>query len=201
MDLMDDIFIHPTSLVETQQIGRGTRIWAFTHVVKGARIGRWCNIGDHCVIEVGVKIADNVVIRHGNKIWEGVTLDNGGFVGPSKLSTKATQPQPRCLTPTQINYNARQWLVTTRIHEGATIGAGAMIIAGAVIGEFSVVSAGAVVVSNVPPYALVAGNPAHIQGWVCQCGQLLKFHNQFARCLACNVSYTKSNHRVKVATF
>jgi UDP-2-acetamido-3-amino-2,3-dideoxy-glucuronate N-acetyltransferase len=76
-----------------------------------------------------------------------------------------------------------------------------MIVAGAVIGEFSVVSAGAVVVNNVPPHALVAGNPAHIQGWVCQCGKLLKFHNHFARCSSCDVSYTKSNHRIKIATF
>ena len=198
---MDDIFIHPTSLVETQQIGRGTRIWAFTHVVKGARIGRWCNIGDHCFIESGVKIADNVTIKHGNKIWEGVTLDNGGFVGPSKSFAKARSPRPLCLPQTQTGYNTRQWLVTTRIQEGATLGAGAIIVAGTVIGEFSFVSAGAVVVRNVPAHALVAGNPARIWGWVCQCGQSLKFRNRFARCIICGISYTKCNEHVKVATF
>ncbi len=198
---MDEIFIHPTSLVETHQIGRGTRIWAFTHVVKGARIGRWCNIGDHCFIESGVKIADNVTIKHGNKIWEGVTMDNGSFVGPSKAFSKITSHMPLCLPQTKTGYNTQQWLVTTHIKEGATLGAGAIIVAGTVIGEFSIVSAGTVVVRNVPAHALVAGHPARIQGWVCQCGQLLKFYNQFACCITCDTRYTKSNNRITVATF
>lgn len=198
---MDNIFIHPTSLVETHHIGRGTQIWAFAHVVKSARIGAGCNIGDHCFIESGVKIADNVTIEHGNKIWSGVTLSNGGFVGPRRLSTT----QPSSLRPhlpgIDVSYSKRHWLVTTHIQEGASIKANAIVQAGILIGEFAVVGVGAVVTKDVPAYALVVGNPARIQGWICQCGQPLNFHNTYAQCERCNLNYTRARNTVKLATF
>jgi UDP-2-acetamido-3-amino-2,3-dideoxy-glucuronate N-acetyltransferase len=198
---MDNIFIHPTSLVETHHIGRGTQIWAFAHVVKGARIGVCCTIGDHCFIESGVIIGDNVTIKHGNKIWLGVTLDNGGFVGPTRLPT--TQPYSSITHLPRIDRsdNNRHWLVTTHIQEGVLIRANAIVQAGILIGEFAVVGVGAVVMKDVPAYALVVGNPARIQGWICQCGQPLNFRNMYAQCEHCNLNYTKALNTVKLATF
>ena len=202
MKINDKIFIHPTSLVETNQIGRGTHIWAFTHVLKGAKIGAQCNIGDHCFIETGVNIGDNVTVKNGNKIWEGVTLNNGAFVGPSASSpTDDLYPRSPLLPHTKARYNVRQWLVTTHIQEGATVGAGAVIIAGKRIGEFAIVCAGTVVTKNVPAHALVAGDPVRVLGWVCQCGQLLKFHNECARCEPCELTYVKHNGGIKLAIF
>lgn len=198
---MDNIFIHPTSLVETHHIGRGTQIWAFAQVVKSARIGACCNIGDHCFIESGVKIGDNVTIKHGNKIWSGVTLSNGGFVGPRRLSTTQPYSLRAHLPGIDIGYNKRHWLVTTHIQEGASIKANAIVQAGILIGEFAVVGVGAVVMKDVPAYALVVGNPARIQGWICQCGQPLKFHNTYAQCERCNLNYTRARNTVKLATF
>jgi len=198
---MDNIFIHPTSLVETHHIGRGTQIWAFAQVVKSARIGACCNIGDHCFIESGVKIGDNVTIKHGNKIWSGITLGNGGFVGPMQLPLTPLSPSMAQLEPVIPGYHKRQWLVTTHIQEGASIKANAIVQAGILIGEFAVVGVGAVVMKDVPAYALVVGNPARIQGWICQCGQPLKFNNTYAQCECCNLNYTRARNTVKLATF
>ena len=196
-----DVQIHPSALVECDDIGAGTRIWAFAHILEGAHIGERCNIGDHCFIESGVKIGDNVTIKNGNKIWEGVTLDNGVFVGPSVSFTNDLYPRSPRLPQVQARYNTKQWLVTTHIKEGASLGAGAVIIAGTMIGEFSMVGAGAVVTKNVLPYALVFGNPARIRGWMCQCGQPLKFDNQCARCGTCDLAYVKHDNGIKLATF
>ncbi len=198
---MNDIFIHPTSLVETQHIGQGTQIWAFAQILKGATIGAQCNIGDHCFIESDVNIADNVIINHGNKIWSGVMLNNGRFVGPIQLlSTRQRLSVPQ-LSVASATYNNRQWLVTTRIHEGASIRSGATVLAGTQIGKFSIVGTGAVVTKDVPAYALVVGNPAHVRGWVCQCGQPLRFHNRLARCAICNLNYVKDGKAIKLAAF
>jgi len=198
---MSDIFIHPTSLVETRQIGQGTQIWAFAQISKGTTIGSQCNIGDHCFIESDVKIADNVIIKHGNKIWSGVMLNNGQFVGPTQLSSTKLRLPINQLSKASATYNNRQWLVTTRIHEGASIRAGATVLAGTQIGKFSIIGAGAVVTKDVPAYALVVGSPARVQGWVCQCGQPLSFHNHLAHCAICNLHYAKDGKVIKLVAF
>ena len=196
---MNDVFIHPTALVETQQIGSETRIWAFSHVLKGAEIGARCNIGDHCFIEAGVRIGDSVTIKNGNRLWEGVTLESGVFVGPGVFFTNDLYPRSPRLHQVEGRYATKQWLVPTHVAEGASLGAGAVIIAGVTIGQFAMVGAGAVVTKDVPPHALVIGNPARIRGWVCQCGQPLTFQQRSADCTTCGRMYRKTNDGVELA--
>lgn len=151
---------HPTALVESDAIGEGTRIWAFVHVLAGAVIGRDCNVGDHCYIEAGAVIGDGVTIKNGVSIWDGVTIERGVFIGPNVTLTNDRRPRSR----------AAWTLRRTVIREGATIGANATVLPGLTIGAFSLVAAGAVVTRDVPPHALVMGNPARVRGTVCRCG-------------------------------
>jgi len=195
---MIDVFIHPTALVETEQIGCETRIWAFTHVLKGVSIGANCNIGDHCFIESGAHIGDNVTLKNGNKLWEGITLEDGVFVGPGVFFTNDLYPRSPRLPQVQARYSTKQWLVPTHVHEGASLGAGAVLVAGVTIGKFALVGAGSVVTKDVPPHALVMGTPARIQGWVCQCGQRLAFHQADAECTACSLAYRKTDQGVEL---
>ncbi|MFQ5854693.1 MAG: DapH/DapD/GlmU-related protein [Anaerolineae bacterium] len=195
---MNGVFIHPASIVESQQIGQGTRIWAFTHVMKDVSIGANCNIGDHCFIESGVIIRNNVTIKNGNMVWEGVTLEDGVFVGPHVLFTNDLYPRSPRLPQAKKRYSNRRWLLPTLVRKGASLGAGAVILAGITIGEFSLVGAGAVVTGDVPPYALVIGNPAHVRGWVCQCGQPLKSQKEIATCGDCGMNFVRNGDSVRL---
>lgn len=194
---MPDIFVHPNALVETGQIGEGTRIWAFAHVMKEASIGTNCNIGDHCFIEAGVRIGNNVTIKNGNMIWAGVQLEDGVFVGPHVSFTNDLYPRSPRLAQAHKRYSNCNWLLPTIIRRGATLGAGAVILAGHVIGEFSMVGAGAVVTKDVPGYALVIGNPAQAHGWVCRCGHPLEFHSGHAACCECALAFIQDGGAVK----
>ena len=194
---MSDVFIHPTAIVETQQIGQGTRIWAFAHVMKDVSIGANCNIGDHCFIESGVVVGNNVTIKNGNMIWEGVSLEDGVFVGPHVFFTNDLYPRSPRLPQAKKRYSSRRWLLPTLVGRGASLGAGAIILAGITIGEFSMVAAGAVVTRDVRPYALVIGNPARVRGWVCQCGQPLEFRKGTATCGDCGLNFFKSGDSVQ----
>jgi acetyltransferase-like isoleucine patch superfamily enzyme len=196
---MDDVFVHPTAIVETQHIGQGTRIWAFAHVMKDVSIGANCNIGDHCFIESGVAVGNNVTIKNGNMIWEGLTLEDGAFVGPHVFFTNDRYPRSPRLPQAQKRYGDRGWLLPTLVRRGASLGAGAVILAGVTIGEFAMIGAGAVVTRDVPPYALMVGNPAHIRGWACQCGQPLQFRNETATCDDCGLTFVKADDCVRLA--
>lgn len=196
---MNNTFIHPAALVETQQIGEGTRIWAFAHVLKGAQIGANCNIGDHCFIEAGVQIGDNVTIKNDNKLWEGVTLEDGVFVGPGVFFTNDMYPRSPRLPVVQTRYSTKQWLLPTRVQEGASLGAGSILIAGITIGKYAMVGAGALVTKDVPDYALVIGNPARLHAWVCQCGQPLVFTENIGHCPSCTLAYEKTVDGVQPA--
>jgi UDP-2-acetamido-3-amino-2,3-dideoxy-glucuronate N-acetyltransferase len=188
----DTNYRHPTAIVEAEDIGPGTRIWAYTHVMRDVHIGANCNIGEHCFIESHATIGDNVTIKNGCFVWDGVSLADGVFVGPNVVFTNDRYPRSPRLPEATHRYNSRAWLAPTSIRYGATLGAGAIIVAGVTIGEFATVAAGAVVTRDVPPYALVTGNPARQRGWVCACGILLGTTGQLLTCNDCGRSYVQS---------
>ena len=154
---MADWFKHPQALVESERIGRGTRVWAFAHVLPGAVIGEDCNVCDHTFIENDVVVGDRVTLKCGVQLWDGVRLEDDVFVGPN--ATFTNDPFPR----------SRQHLAAhprTVIREGASIGANATILCGLTVGRRAMVGAGAVVTRSVPPHAVVVGNPARIVRYV-----------------------------------
>lgn len=152
------IFIHPKAIVEPgAEIGGGTRVWAFAHVLPGAKIGRDCNICDGVFVENDVIIGDRVTVNGGVQLWKGVTLEDDVFVGPNATFTNDLFPRSN---------QAPERIFSTKVCKGASIGANATILAGINIGESSMVGAGAVVTHDVPPHAIVAGNPARIRGYV-----------------------------------
>jgi UDP-2-acetamido-3-amino-2,3-dideoxy-glucuronate N-acetyltransferase len=186
---MEDVFVHPLALVETDDIGNGTRVWAFAHVMKGARVGSNCNIGDHSFLEAGASVGDNVTIKNGNMIWEGVTIEDGVFVGPQVYFSNDRFPRSPRLPQAGPRYVDKGWLLRTLVRRGASLGSGAVLVPGVVIGQYAMVGAGAVVAGDVAPYALVVGNPAEQIGWVCQCGQRLSLTQKQATCAVCSLVY------------
>lgn len=158
---------HPHSLVETEDIGSGTTIWAFVHILPKVKIGDNCNICDHCFIEGGVIIGNNVTIKCGIYLWEGVQLQDNVFLGPNVVFTNDLRPRSK-------NKNYR--LVDTVVEYGASIGANSTILAGVRIGRFSMAGIGSVITRDVKDHALVYGNPAKQHGWVDEDGNKLK-HN------------------------
>ncbi len=152
-----DYFRHPAALVESARIGRGTRIWAFAHVLPGATIGEDCNICDHTFIENDVVVGDRVTIKCGVQLWDGVRLEDDVFVGPNATFTNDRMPRSKQRPPA---------LLQTFVRKGASIGANATILPGIEIGAGAMVAAGAVVTKDVPPRALVMGNPARVRRYV-----------------------------------
>lgn len=150
------VYVHPQGLCESNTVGEGTRVWAFAHVLPGARIGRDCNICDHVFVENDVVLGDRVTIKCGVQLWDGVTLEDDVFVGPN--ATFTNDPFPR-----SKQYPAA-WGKTT-VERGASIGANATILPGVTVGAGAMVGAGAVVTKSVPPRAIVAGNPARVIGY------------------------------------
>ena len=151
------ISIHHSAICESQSIGGGTRIWAFTHILPGARIGTDCNICDFVFVENDVQIGDRVTIKSGVQLWDGVRIEDDVFVGPNVSFTNDKFPR------------SRQWLdanLVTTVMRGASIGAGSTILPGITIGERAMIGAGSVVTKSVPPFAIVFGNPAKINGYV-----------------------------------
>lgn len=151
-----DYFKHALAVVETQSVGKGTRIWAFAHILPGAKIGANCNICDHTFIENDVLIGDRVTIKCGVYVWDGVRLEDEVFVGPSVTFTNDKLPRSGV---------HNKPLITT-VKGGASLGANSTIMPGITIGSRALVGAGAVVTRDVPPWAIVTGNPARITGYV-----------------------------------
>ena len=149
-------FRHPSALVESNRIGDGTRVWAFAHILPGAVVGADCNICDHTFIENDVQIGNRVTIKCGVQLWDGITLEDDVFVGPNATFTNDPFPRSR-MRPEQF--------ARTLVRAGASIGAHATILPGLVIERGAMIGAGAVVTRNVPPHAIVTGNPARIVGY------------------------------------
>ena len=161
------VFVHPQGLNESGDVGPGTRIWAFAHVMRGATVGSDCNIGDHAFVENGARIGSRVTIKNAVLVWDAVTIEDDVFLGPAVVFTNDHNPRAhRRLDP--------EAFLPTRVSEGATIGANATILCGLVVGSHAFVGAGAVVTRDVAAHALVVGNPAHRVGWVCICGRRLE---------------------------
>jgi len=159
-------FVHAQALCDSRTVGAGTRIWAFSHVLEGAQIGRDCNVGEHVFIEGGVKIGDRCTIKNGVAIWDLVTLEEDVFVGPYVVFTND-------ITPRAFLKRGRPFWSPTVVRRGATLGANCTLVCGVEIGEFALVGAGAVVTKNVAPHAMVVGNPARQIGTACYCGAKL----------------------------
>lgn len=185
-----DYFVHESSYVdEPCQIGKGTKIWHFSHVMKDCVLGDGCNIGQNVVISPGVRIGNNVKIQNNVSIYTGVILEDDVFCGPSMVFTNVMTPRSHVRRNDPDKDYAR-----TLVKKGASIGANATIVCGHDLGEYAFVGAGAVVTKTVPPHAMVYGNPARIRGWACECGIKLAFQEGHATCAECGKQYKKTGN-------
>lgn len=164
MSERDGVFIAPSAVVEEgAEVGEGTKIWRFSHVMAGARIGRDCVISQGCFVGGTVRIGNGCRIQNNVSLYDGVELEDDVFVGPSAVFTNVSRPRAA--------YPQKPAFLRTLVRKGATIGANATILCGITIGEHAFVAAGAVVTRDVPAHALVEGAPARIRGWSCACGE------------------------------
>ena len=154
--MQTDPYIHPTADVQTDQIGDRTRIWQYVIALPGARVGRECNVCAYVFIENDVVVGDRVTIKSGVQLWDGIVIEDDVFIGPNVSFTNDKFPRSKV---------QRQSLPRIQIKQGASLGAGSVILPGVTIGRYAMVGAGAIVTSSVPPYAIVKGNPARITGY------------------------------------
>jgi UDP-2-acetamido-3-amino-2,3-dideoxy-glucuronate N-acetyltransferase len=182
--------VHPTAIIdEGSEIGEGTRIWHFSHVMTGCVIGERCNIGQNVVVSPGVRLGNNVKVQNNVSIYTGVTCEDDVFLGPSMVFTNVINPRSAIVRKNEYR--------ETIVKKGASIGANATIICGNEIGEYAMIGAGAVITKRVLPYALMVGNPAKQLGWVSEYGHKLHFDiNGMAQCLESNEQYQLLDNRV-----
>jgi UDP-2-acetamido-3-amino-2,3-dideoxy-glucuronate N-acetyltransferase len=189
----EDFFVHDTSLVEQPcQIGKGTKVWHFCHIMPNVTIGEKCVLGQNVYVAKGVKIGNNVKIENNVSVFEGVTLEDDVFCGPSCVFTNVINPRSYI--------SRRNEFKLTLVKKGATIGANATIVCGNNIGQYAFIGAGGVVTKDVPDYALVYGNPARVHGWVCKCGVELNAEGNVLSCPECGSEYTLKNQQCNPLT-
>jgi UDP-2-acetamido-3-amino-2,3-dideoxy-glucuronate N-acetyltransferase len=183
-------YAHPTAVIdEGCEIGEGTKIWHFSHIMSNCKIGRNCNFGQNVVISPEVVLGNNVKVQNNVSIYTGVTCDDDVFLGPSCVFTNVTNPR------SAVNRKAQY--AKTHVGKGATIGANATIVCGHDIGEYAFIGAGAVVTKDVPAYALLVGNPARQLGWMSEFGHRLSFNTEgVAICPESNNKYKLDNNKV-----
>jgi len=193
-----EVFVHPSSYVDQPcEIGGGTRIWHFSHIMKDCVIGPDCNIGQNVVISPGCRVGRNVKIQNNVSVYTGVELEDDVFCGPSCVFTNVINP--RAHIPRKDEYRR------TLVGRGASIGANATIVCGIELGRYCFVGAGSVVTRKVPDYALVYGSPARVRGWVCYCGTRLDLHGtapgtESCACPACGRKYMRDGSTVVEST-
>lgn len=177
-----DYFVHESTYVdEGARIGKGTKIWHFSHVMHGAVIGERCNLGQNVVVMPGTKIGNNVKIQNNVSVYEGVVLEDDVFCGPSCVFTNVMHPRS--------HVSRKNEYLETVVRRGASIGANATVVCGTTIGEYAFIGAGAVVTSHVPAFALMVGVPARRVGWACQCGEGLHVSSGRGKCDRCGWTY------------
>ena len=183
-------FAHPSSIIDDNcQIGKGTKIWHFSHILKNTIIGENCVFGQNCSVGPEVKIGGNCKVQNNVSIYKGVTMENGVFCGPSCVFTNVYNP--RAFIERKAEFR------TTLVKTGASIGANATIICGNNIGRYALIGAGAVIKKDVPDYAIMVGVPARQIGWACQCGVKLQLQNNNARCCQCGNEYQLQDGTLK----
>ena len=182
-----DYFVHESSYIdEPCKIGKGTKIWHFSHVMKDSVIGENCNIGQNVVISPRVKIGSGVKIQNNVSVYTGVICEDDVFLGPSCVFTNVINA--RAFIERKDEYKS------TVLKKGATIGANATIVCGCTIGKYAFVGAGSVVTKDVADYAIVFGAPARFRGYVCRCSEKLEFENNHAKCAECGTEYVKGEN-------
>ena len=191
---MNDVFVHESSIVDGgAEVGRGTRIWHFCHVMPRARIGARCSLGQNVFVADDVVIGDNVKIQNNVSLYTGVHVEDDVFLGPSVVFTNVLNPRSRISRKDEFR--------RTLVRRGASIGANATVVCGATLGEFAFVGAGSLVTRDVPDHALVFGVPARIRGWMCRCGIKLGLPPSSpaaeAVCAVCGDRYEQDGDRVR----
>lgn len=179
-------FAHESAYIdEPVEIGAGTKIWHFSHIMANSRLGERCNIGQNVVISPDVNIGNNVKIQNNVSVYTGCILEDDVFCGPSMVFTNVVNPRSHVTRKDEYR--------RTLVRRGASIGANATIVCGTTIGRYALIGAGAVVTKDVPDYALMVGNPARRRGWMCACGVKLDFGaGAEAKCPACQAAYRQS---------
>ncbi len=185
MDGNSEYSVHQSSYIDDGVvIGAGTCIWHFCHVLTGSGIGQNCRIGQNVVLGPRVQIGNNVKIQNNVSVYEGVTLEDDVFCGPSVVFTNISTPR------SAFPRNRSEDNLPTLVKRGASLGANATIICGNTIGQHALIGAGAVVTKEVPPYAVVYGNPAQQHGWACECGVILAERHGLSTCQECDRNYS-----------
>jgi UDP-2-acetamido-3-amino-2,3-dideoxy-glucuronate N-acetyltransferase len=184
-------FVHPSAIVdEPAEVGEGTQIWHFSHIMSGAKIGEHCIIGQNVFIGKGAILGNNIKVQNNVSIYAGVVLEDDVFCGPSMVFTNVFNPRSFISRKKEFR--------KTLVRKGATIGANATVVCGNTIGQYAFIGAGSIVTRDVPDHTLVYGNPGRPKGWVCRCAEEVAFRSGKAVCKACGKRYQKDLHGVSL---